>query len=237
MPQTEQTNKVISLKEAVEEFVHDGDHVTFGGFTMQRHPMAFIHEMLRQGKHDLVIYGHSPGIDADMLIGAGAVKRVIDTASGGKCLEENADWQQYVERLPGKATITVYVAVKRLVEFGRPVLAAKMQREGGGPGFGPSFAGLVIKALMELGECASGFGLKVVGDTGGVTVVSSSRHNGIDPVLVPVLTASLYSVRMDVRGGVEELPGPPPPPDRGGLIDEGEEFIGDELDLEELEEE
>ena len=70
------TNKVISLQEAVEEFIHDGTHITFGGFTMQRHPMAFIHEMIRQGKRELVIYGHSPGIDADILIGAGAVKRV-----------------------------------------------------------------------------------------------------------------------------------------------------------------
>ena len=69
-------NKVISLQEAVEEFIHDGAHVTFGGFTMQRHPMAFIREMIRQRKRELVIYGHSPGIDADILIGAGAVKRV-----------------------------------------------------------------------------------------------------------------------------------------------------------------
>jgi glutaconate CoA-transferase subunit A len=71
-----ETNKIISLEEAVEEFIHDGVHVTFGGFTMQRHPMAFIREMIRQGKRDLVIYGHSPGIDSDILIGAGAVKRV-----------------------------------------------------------------------------------------------------------------------------------------------------------------
>ncbi|MCK4314228.1 MAG: CoA transferase subunit A [Anaerolineae bacterium] len=70
------TNKVISLQEAVKEFIHDGTHITFGGFTMQRHPMAFIREMIRQRKRDLVIYGHSPGIDADILIGAGAVKRV-----------------------------------------------------------------------------------------------------------------------------------------------------------------
>ncbi len=70
------TSKIISLEEAVAEFVHDETHLSFGGFTMQRHPMAFIREMIRQGKRDLVIYGHSPGIDADILIGAGAVKRV-----------------------------------------------------------------------------------------------------------------------------------------------------------------
>jgi len=69
-------SKIMSLEEAVAEFVTHETHICFGGFTMQRHPMAFIHEMIRQGKRDLVIYGHSPGIDADILIGAGAVKRV-----------------------------------------------------------------------------------------------------------------------------------------------------------------
>jgi len=69
-------NKIISLEEAVKDFIYDGVHIAFGGFTMQRHPMAFIREMIRQGMRDLVIYGHSPGIDADILIGAGVVKRV-----------------------------------------------------------------------------------------------------------------------------------------------------------------
>jgi glutaconate CoA-transferase subunit A len=69
-------NKIISIQDAVDQYIHNEDHISFGGFTMQRHPMAFIREMIRQGKHDLVIYGHSPGIDADILIGARAVRRV-----------------------------------------------------------------------------------------------------------------------------------------------------------------
>jgi glutaconate CoA-transferase subunit A len=69
-------NKIISLRDAVERFIYDGAHIAFGGFTMQRHPMAFVRELIRHGKRDLVIYGHSPGIDVDMLIGAGVVKRI-----------------------------------------------------------------------------------------------------------------------------------------------------------------
>ena len=68
--------KIMPLEEAVEKFISNGAHIAIGGFTMQRHPMAFIREMIRQKKRDLVLYGHSPGIDADILIGAGLVKRV-----------------------------------------------------------------------------------------------------------------------------------------------------------------
>jgi glutaconate CoA-transferase subunit A len=65
-----------TLTQAVAEFVPDGAHIAFGGFTMQRHPMAFVRELIRQRKRDLVVYGHSPGIDLDLLIGAGAVRRI-----------------------------------------------------------------------------------------------------------------------------------------------------------------
>lgn len=69
-------DKVLSLPDAVKKFIKDGAHVSLGGFTSQRHPMAFVHEMIRQKKKNLNLYGHSPGGDWDMLIGAGCVKRV-----------------------------------------------------------------------------------------------------------------------------------------------------------------
>jgi len=69
------SNKIISLKEAVATIPH-GAHISLGGFTTQRHPMAFVHELIRQKKRNLHFYGHSPGGDLDMLIGAGCVRRV-----------------------------------------------------------------------------------------------------------------------------------------------------------------
>jgi glutaconate CoA-transferase subunit A len=69
-------DKIRTLEQAVAEFIPDGTHLALGGFTMQRHPMALVRELIRQRKRDLVVYGHSPGIDLDMLIGAGAVKRI-----------------------------------------------------------------------------------------------------------------------------------------------------------------
>ena len=68
-------NKLIDLAEAAA-LVPDGASLSFGGFTTQRHPMAFIYELLRLRRRDLYLFGHSPGGDWDILIGAGCVKRV-----------------------------------------------------------------------------------------------------------------------------------------------------------------
>lgn len=67
--------KLMSLKEAAK-LIPDEAHISLGGFTTQRHPMAFVHELMRQKKRDLHLYGHSPGGDWDMLIGAGCVRSV-----------------------------------------------------------------------------------------------------------------------------------------------------------------
>jgi glutaconate CoA-transferase subunit A len=69
------SEKIISLQEAVRK-IPDSTHIALGGFTTQRHPMAFVYEMIRQKKRDLYFYGHSPGGDLDLLIGAQCVKRV-----------------------------------------------------------------------------------------------------------------------------------------------------------------
>ena len=68
-------DKRIDITEAAA-IVPDGATLSFGGFTTQRHPMAFIYELIRLRRRDLYLYGHSPGGDWDILIGAGCVKRV-----------------------------------------------------------------------------------------------------------------------------------------------------------------
>ena len=68
-------NKIVELSEAAA-LVPNGATISFGGFTIQRHPMAFIYELVRLKKQNLYLYGHSPGGDWDILIGAGCVKRV-----------------------------------------------------------------------------------------------------------------------------------------------------------------
>jgi len=54
--------------------VRDGDHVTYVGY-MQMEPVAFFHELLRQGCRDLRLsLAPSSGFVADLLIGAGALR-------------------------------------------------------------------------------------------------------------------------------------------------------------------
>jgi glutaconate CoA-transferase subunit A len=67
--------KLIALKDAAA-LVPDGATLSIGGFTTQRHPMAFVYEIIRLKRRDLYLFGHSPGGDWDILIGAGCVKRV-----------------------------------------------------------------------------------------------------------------------------------------------------------------
>ncbi|MEJ2038193.1 MAG: CoA-transferase [Desulfosarcinaceae bacterium] len=75
-------NKVMTLKQAIERFVGNGDHCSIGGFTVNRNPMAAVHEIIRQKKRDLHLYAHSNGQGVDELIGAGCVSR-LEIAYGG----------------------------------------------------------------------------------------------------------------------------------------------------------
>ena len=69
------SGKIIDL-HAAAALIPDGATISFGGFTVQRHPMAFVYELVRLKRRDLYLFGHSPGGDWDILIGAGCVKRV-----------------------------------------------------------------------------------------------------------------------------------------------------------------
>ncbi|WP_316980324.1 CoA transferase subunit A [Shumkonia mesophila] len=65
--------KRMALAEAAS-MIRDGDRVAVAGSLIRRHPMALIHEMIRQRKRGLTLFGWNNGIDFDMLIGAGCVK-------------------------------------------------------------------------------------------------------------------------------------------------------------------
>lgn len=75
-------NKLMTIDEAVAEYVKDGSHISIGGFTLDRNPMAAVYEIIRQRVKDLHLYAHSNGQGADELIGAGCVSK-FDIAYGG----------------------------------------------------------------------------------------------------------------------------------------------------------
>lgn len=75
-------DKVMSLQEAVTQFVKPGAHMSIGGFTINRNPMAAVYEIIRRRITGLHLYAHSNGQAVDELVGAGCVSR-LEIAYGG----------------------------------------------------------------------------------------------------------------------------------------------------------
>jgi glutaconate CoA-transferase subunit A len=76
------SNKIMPLAEAIKRYVFDGCHISIGGFTMVRNPMAAVHEIIRQDIKNLHLYAHSNGQGVDELIGAGCLAK-LEIAYGG----------------------------------------------------------------------------------------------------------------------------------------------------------
>ena len=70
-----------SLREAVENHIHDGDTVAFEGFT-HLIPHAAGHEVIRQGRRDLTLVRMTPDVVYDQLIGAGCAKKMVFSWGG-----------------------------------------------------------------------------------------------------------------------------------------------------------
>jgi glutaconate CoA-transferase, subunit A len=75
-------NKVVSIEKAIQTHVWNGCHLSIGGFTVSRNPMAAVHEIIRQGVKNLHVYAHSNGQGLDELIGANCVSRLEIAYSG-----------------------------------------------------------------------------------------------------------------------------------------------------------
>jgi glutaconate CoA-transferase subunit A len=78
-------NKVVDLSTAIRRFVNVGAHISIGGFTLNRNPMAAVYEIIRQRITGLHMYAHSNGQGVDELVGAGCVSRLeIAYAGSGR---------------------------------------------------------------------------------------------------------------------------------------------------------
>ena len=67
---------VKSIEEAVA-LIKNGQTVAIGGFGADNHPMAIVREMIRTGKKNLtIIASATAGLEIDLLIGAGCVKKL-----------------------------------------------------------------------------------------------------------------------------------------------------------------
>ena len=68
--------KVTTLDQAVAS-IPSGAHIALSGFATARCAMAFAHEIIRQGTRRLSVSQCVGGIDADIMVGAGAVERIV----------------------------------------------------------------------------------------------------------------------------------------------------------------
>jgi glutaconate CoA-transferase subunit A len=73
--------KIMSLNQAIDRFVHDGDVVYAAGFT-HLIPFAAGHEIIRQRKKDLTLARATPDLIYDQLVAAGCAKKIIFSYSG-----------------------------------------------------------------------------------------------------------------------------------------------------------
>src|SRR4030066_702345 len=74
-------SKVTPLAEAVRQNVRDGDLVYAAGFT-HLIPFAAGHEIIRQGKRDLILARATPDLVYDMMVAAGCARKVIFSYMG-----------------------------------------------------------------------------------------------------------------------------------------------------------
>jgi glutaconate CoA-transferase subunit A len=75
------SDKLMSLREAIAEFVHDGDCVYAAGFT-HLIPFAAGHEMIRQAKRNLVLARATPDLIYDQMVAAGCARKLIFSWAG-----------------------------------------------------------------------------------------------------------------------------------------------------------
>ena len=74
-------SKVLSMRDAIARFVHDGDTVVIEGFT---HLICFAaaHEIIRQGRRDLTLCRLTPDLIYDQLIAAGCARKLVFSWAG-----------------------------------------------------------------------------------------------------------------------------------------------------------
>ncbi len=109
-------NKVMSASEAIKRFVSKGDCISFGGFTVNRNPVALVHELLRQKIGDLHAVMHSGSQVLDLLIGAGYINLVeIAYGANGRFASTCVRFRKAVEQ--GSVTVEDYTNYQITLRF------------------------------------------------------------------------------------------------------------------------
>ncbi len=128
-----QPDKVTTLEAAVQRWVTDGCHLSIGGFTVNRNPMAAVYEIIRQKKRRLHLYAHSNGQGVDELIGGGCVERLeIAYAGMGRFAPTCVRFRKAVEA--GLLTVEDYSNYQMTMRFAAGAMGLPFLPVRSGPG-------------------------------------------------------------------------------------------------------
>lgn len=100
-------NKVVSLREAIQENVRDGDTVVIEGFT---HLICFAagHEIIRQRKKELTLCRLTPDLVYDQMIQAGCARKLVYSWAGNPGVGSLHAFRRAVETDPQKLETEEY---------------------------------------------------------------------------------------------------------------------------------
>src|SRR5512144_2889740 len=90
-------SKLLSMRDAISQFVPDGASVCMNCQMEQMIPFAAGHEIMRQKKRGLTLIGPISDILFDQLIGAGCVERVIAAWVGNVMMGSAYNFRRAVE--------------------------------------------------------------------------------------------------------------------------------------------
>jgi glutaconate CoA-transferase subunit A len=97
------------MKEAISEFVEDGDSVAMGTALEAAIPFSAAHEMIRQGKKELTLIGPISDMLFDQMIGSSCVKKVIAAWVGNVIMGVGYNARRALEKgIPRKTEMVDY---------------------------------------------------------------------------------------------------------------------------------
>lgn len=98
--------KVFSLQEAVDRYIERGDSIVMGACLEPVIPFAAAYECLRQNKKELTLIAPISDILFDMMIGAGAVSKLITAWSGNVSVGLGYNYRRSIEKgIPNRVEI------------------------------------------------------------------------------------------------------------------------------------
>lgn len=96
-PASARKSKVMSLSDAISEFIFDGASVSLEGFT-HAIPTAAGHEIIRQGFRDLTLFRQTADIIIDQMLAAGCISTLVSSFVGNSSAGSLGEIRRRIEQ-------------------------------------------------------------------------------------------------------------------------------------------